>query len=87
MNDARTIETKKWIKVIYLSGGQYSISKNIRLKTPILRSVLCYYSDVYIVIKGKVTVICTVVAKERNKCWFLSIILCLNHAYQKSITH
>ena len=34
---------KKLFKVNDLSGSQYSTKKNIRFKTPILRSCLCYY--------------------------------------------
>ena len=45
--------TRKWIEVNNLSGGQYSIHKNIRFKTLTLRSNLCDYSDAYIVLKGK----------------------------------
>ena len=45
--------TRKWIEVNNLSGGQYSIHKNIRFKTPMLRSNLCDYSDAYIVVKRK----------------------------------
>ena len=41
--------TRKWIKVNNLSGGKYSVKKNIRFKTPMLRSNLCDYSDAYIV--------------------------------------
>ena len=37
--------TKKWLEVNYLSSGQYSINKNIRFKTSMLRSYLCDYSD------------------------------------------
>ena len=36
-----------------LSNGQYSVNKNIRLKTPMLRSDLFDYSDMYIVVKVK----------------------------------
>ena len=48
--------TRKWIEVNNLSGGQYSVNKNIRFKTPILRSDLCTYSDAYVVLKGRITV-------------------------------
>ena len=48
--------TRKWIEVNYLSGGQYSINKNIRFKISMLRSDLCDYSDAYIVVKGEITV-------------------------------
>ena len=48
--------TKEWIKVNDLSSGQYSVNKNIRFKTSILRSDLCDYSDAYIVSKRTITV-------------------------------
>ena len=44
---------KKWIEVNDLSGSQYSTNKNIlRFKTPMPRSDLCDYSDMYIVAEG-----------------------------------
>ena len=43
--------TKKWIKVNDLSGGQYSINNNIRLKTPMLRSDLCDFIDALIFLR------------------------------------
>ena len=59
--------TKKWIKANDLSRGQYSINKNIKFKTSILRSDLCDYSDAYIVVEGKITVEGNSVVKTRNK--------------------
>ena len=52
--------TKKSVKVNDLSGGQYSVNKNIR-------SDLCVYSDAYIVIKGSNSVTDTTVNNRRNK--------------------
>ena len=43
--------TIRWIEANDLSGGQCSANKNIRFKTPMPRSDLCDYSDVYIVVK------------------------------------
>ena len=37
--------TRTQIEVNDLSGGQYSVSKNVGFKTAMLRSNLCYYSD------------------------------------------
>ena len=48
--------TKKWIKVYDQSGGAYSTSKQIRFKTTMLRSDLCDYSNVYIVVEGTIAV-------------------------------
>ena len=49
------IITKKWIEVHRQSGGTYNINKQIRLKTSMLRSGPCDYSDAYTVVKGKFT--------------------------------
>ena len=38
-----------------LSSRQYSVNKN-RFKTSMLRSDLCDYNDVYVVVKWKITV-------------------------------
>ena len=47
---------RKWIGVSDLSNGQYSTNKNIRFKSPMLRSDLCNYSGAYIVVKRTITV-------------------------------
>ena len=48
--------TKKWIEVYNKSGETYNTNKQIRFKTPMIKSDLCYYSDAYILVKGKITV-------------------------------
>ena len=48
--------TKKWIEVYDQSGRNYNDNKEITIKTSMLRSDLCDYSDVYIVVKGNITV-------------------------------
>ena len=47
---------KKWIAVYDQSEGNYNVNKEIRIKTSMLRSDLCDYSDAYIVVKGNITV-------------------------------
>ena len=39
--------TKKWIEFYGQSGGNYNVNNEIRIKTPMLRSDLCDYSDAY----------------------------------------
>ena len=41
--------------------------KNIRFKTPMLRSDLFSYSDIYIVVKGRIPVTSTININKRNK--------------------
>ena len=51
--------TKKRVEVHDQSGSaddRYKPNKQIRFKTPMLRSDLCDYSDAYIVVKGTITV-------------------------------
>ena len=48
--------TQKCIKVYDQSGKTCNTNKQIRFKTSMLRSVLCDYSDIYILVKGKITV-------------------------------
>ena len=43
--------TREYVKVYSLSNA-YNENKSIRFKTPMLRSNLCDYSDVYILVKG-----------------------------------
>ena len=47
--------TRQYVKVNSLSNT-YNENKSIRFKTPMLRSDLCDYSDVYILIKGTIIV-------------------------------
>ena len=48
--------TKEWIEVYDQSEKHYSVNKKIRIKTPMLGSDLCDFSDAYIVLKGDITV-------------------------------
>ena len=48
--------TKKWIEVYDQSEKNYSVNKEIRIKTPMFRSDLCDFSDAYIVVKEIITV-------------------------------
>ena len=48
--------TKKWIEVYDQSQGNYNVNKEIRIKTSMLKSDLCDFSDAYIVVKGNIIV-------------------------------
>ena len=58
--------TKKWMEVYDQSGGNYNV-KEIRIKTSMLRADLCDYSDVYIVVKGNITLTGDADANKRNR--------------------
>ena len=48
--------TKKWVEVYDQSEKHYNPNKEIRIKTSMLRSNLCDFSDAYIVVKGNTIV-------------------------------
>ena len=47
--------TRNWVEINYESRGNYANS-DIRFKTTMLRSNLCDYADLYILVKGTITV-------------------------------
>ena len=59
--------TKKWIEVYDQSEGNYNVNKEIRIKTSMLRSDLCDFSDAYIVVKGDITLEGDNDVNKRNK--------------------
>ena len=59
--------TEKWIEVYDQSEKNCNPIKEIRIKTPMLRSHLCDFSDAYIVVKGDITVEGSSNANKRNK--------------------
>ena len=54
--DLPTFVTNKWIEVYDQSEGNYNVNKEIRIKTSMLTSDLCDFSDAYIVVKGNIFV-------------------------------
>ena len=60
--------TKKWIQVYDQSEKNYIVNKAIKIKTPMLRSDLCYLTDAYIAVKGTITVTELDNAKRKKKC-------------------
>ena len=82
--------TRKWIEVNNLSSGQYSLNKNIRFKTSMLRSDLCDNSDAYVIVKRGITVEGDNDDKTRNKkltfknnSLFRSFISKISHIYRQ----
>ena len=48
--------TKNWVEINDESRGAYNVNRQINFKTTMLKSGLCDYSDVYILIKGTISV-------------------------------
>ena len=74
--------TKKLIEVYDQSEKNYNINKEIRVKTPMLRSDLCDFSDAYIVVKGDLTLEGDD-ANKHNKILYLKIMHHLLFASQQ----
>ena len=58
--------SKKQIEVYDQSERNYDVNKEIRIKTSMLRSDLCDFSDAYIVVKGTITVTNSNNAKKKS---------------------
>ena len=55
-NKPSKFKTRNWVEINNEARGTYSPNKQISFKTSILRSSLCDYGDVYILVKGNITV-------------------------------
>ena len=74
--------TKKWIEVFDQTVVNYNFNKEIRIKTSMLTSDLCDYSDAYIFVKGTITTEDQMMQKE-TKVLHLKIIHHSSIAFQK----
>ena len=55
-NQPRKFRTKSWVEVNEESRGTYNVNCQIEFKTSVLRSILCDYSDAYILVSATITV-------------------------------
>ena len=55
-NQISKFRTKKWIEINGQSKRTYDTNIGIRFKTTMLKSNLCDYSDVYILVKERTTI-------------------------------
>ena len=56
-NQSSKFRTKSWVEINDESRGTYNVNSQIKSKTTLLISSLCDYSNVYILVKGKITII------------------------------
>ena len=54
-NQPSKFRTKNWVEINDESRGTYNVNSQIKLKTTMLKSSLCDYSDAYI-FKGRITI-------------------------------
>ena len=55
-NQPSKFRTKNWVEINDESRGAYPVNKQIKFKTPMLRSSLCDFADAYLLVKRNVTV-------------------------------
>ena len=56
MNQPSKFRTRNWVEVNDESRRTHNANSNTRLKTSMISSSLCDYSDAYIHVKGTITV-------------------------------
>ena len=54
-NKPSKFRTRNWVEINDDVRGAYCPNKQIRFKTAMLRSSLCYYSNAYILLKGNIS--------------------------------
>ena len=55
-NQPSKFRTRNWVELNDESRGAYNVNSQIKLKTTMLKSSLCDYSDAYILVKGTISV-------------------------------
>ena len=66
-NDLPRFLITKWIEIYDQSEKNYNPNKEIRIKTSMIRSDLCNFSDAYIVVEGDITLEDDNDRNKRNK--------------------
>ena len=54
-NQPSKFRTRNWVEINDESRGAYNVNSQIKLKTTMLKSSLCDYSDAYILVKGTIS--------------------------------
>ena len=55
-NQPSKFKTHNWVEINDESRGTYNVNSQIKIKTRMLKSSLCDYSEAYILVKGTITV-------------------------------
>ena len=55
-NQPTKFRTKNWVEINDDSPGTHNLNSQIKFKTSMLKSCLCYFSDAYILVSGTITV-------------------------------
>ena len=55
-NQPSKFRTENWVEKNDESRGGYNVNSQTKFKTTTLKSILCNYSDPYILVKGTITI-------------------------------
>ena len=55
-NQPSKFKTRNWVEINDESRGAYNVNSQIKFKITMLKSILCDYSDAYILVKGTISV-------------------------------
>ena len=55
-NQSSKFRTRNWVEINDESGETYNVNSQIKFKTTMLKSSFCDYSDAYILVKGRITI-------------------------------
>ena len=55
-NQPSKCRTRNWVEINDDSSGMHNTNSQIKLKTSMLKSSLCNYTDVYILVSGTITI-------------------------------
>ena len=66
-NQPSKFRTKSWVEINDESRGTYNVNSQTKLKTAMLKSSLCDYSDAYVLVKGTIAVNNTAAADASAK--------------------
>ena len=58
-NQPSKFKTKNWVEINDETRGAYNVNSQIKFKTTKLKSSLCDYSDAYILVKGTILLLIT----------------------------
>ena len=58
-NQPSKFKTKNWVEIDDDARGKYNTNNQIKFKASVLKSSLCDYSNVYILVSGTITVVGT----------------------------
>ena len=56
-NQPSKFRTRNWVEINDESRGAYNVNSQIKLKITMLKSSLYDYTDAYILVKGKITIV------------------------------